>query len=396
MINAIGTKLHSCSGCAQCSPSLRSAGSSVMPAVGRPAEMVAPAISDDEAGVRVRPVDGASRSDAQRSLRGNASRSEPNADSSSAKQRKRTGSLEPDDQARVAALRARDAQVKLHERMHQAVAGALSGSASFTYERGPDGQLYAVGGVVPIDLSPGKTPKETIDRARTIRAAALAPADPSGADRAVAAAAAAMELEAQRELRAQGEDGATGGPKAADADGASDASDRSKEPKLAIVGSGSTLPEGDPVKTRDAERQARRERVQAAERASEAANARRDLLASLKVIGSGDEPNAGPEARIQIAELKLVGSGSTELKVVPPIIGMKEGATGLSLPGSGDFLEVDAVRRRGGGPRVVDLLRPEFDRAENSNADPGSDRRGASAYTRDERGTPDRTLALVV
>jgi hypothetical protein len=373
-----------------------------MPAVGRPAEMVAPAISDDEAGVRVRPVDGASGSDAQRSLRGDAVRSDPSADPTASKQRKRTGSLEPDDQTRVAALRARDAQVKLHERMHQAIAGALAGAASFTYERGPDGQLYAVGGEVPIDLSPGKTPKETIDRARTIRAAALAPADPSGADRAVAAAAAAMELEAQREqraedeLRPQGQDGAKGGPKAAGAVDGRDAEDAGKEPKLAIVGSGSTTPEGDPVKTRDAERQARRERIQAAERASEAANARRELLASLKVIGSGDEPNAGPEARIQIAELKLVGSGSTELKVVPPIIGTKEGATGLSLPGSGDFLEVDSVRPRGGGPRVVDLLRPEFDKAENSNAAPDSDRRGASAYAREERGTSERTLALVV
>ena len=391
MINAIGSKLHSCSGCAQCSPSLRSSGSAVMPAIGRPAEMVGPAISDDDAGIRVRPVDGATGGDAQRAVRGDAVRGEPGTDAAASKQRKRAGGVDPDEQARVSALRSRDAQVKLHERMHQAIAGALAGSASFTYERGPDGQLYAVGGEVPISLAPGKTPKETIDRARTIRAAALAPADPSGADRAVAAAATAMEVEAQRELRAKGEDESVPGSKQSKG-----SEDRGKEPKLAIVGSGSTVPEGDAVKTRETERRARQERIQAVERASEAANARRELLASLKVIGSGDEPNAGPAARIQIAELKLVGSGSTELKVVPPIIGMKEGATGLSLPGSGDFLEVDTARPRGNGQRIVDLLRPEYDRAENSNAEVGADRRGASAYVREDRGTSERSLALVV
>lgn len=74
-------------------------------------------------------------------------------------------------------------------------AGMTSG-ASFTYQRGPDGGNYAVGGEVRINSSGARTPDEAIRKARQIRAAALAPADPSGQDRAVAAAATAMEQEA--------------------------------------------------------------------------------------------------------------------------------------------------------------------------------------------------------
>jgi hypothetical protein len=76
---------------------------------------------------------------------------------------------------------------------------AVSG-ASYTYQRGPNGVDYAIGGEVHIDTSPGRTPEETITRARTIQAAALAPADPSGPDRAVAAQAQQMEQQARAEL----------------------------------------------------------------------------------------------------------------------------------------------------------------------------------------------------
>ena len=96
-------------------------------------------------------------------------------------------------------LKQRDAEVRQHEQAHQAAGGQyVRGGAQYTYERGPDGVMYAVGGEVSIDVSPGRTPDETIQKAEAIRAAALAPADPSGQDRAVAARAAAMEAEAQR------------------------------------------------------------------------------------------------------------------------------------------------------------------------------------------------------
>jgi hypothetical protein len=100
----------------------------------------------------------------------------------------------------LARLKARDAQVRQHEQAHLAAAGSLAQSgASYTYQRGPDGVNYAVGGEVQIDTSPGRTPEETIARAQTMAAAALAPAQPSGADRAVAAQAQQMALQARSE-----------------------------------------------------------------------------------------------------------------------------------------------------------------------------------------------------
>lgn len=109
-----------------------------------------------------------------------------------------------EDQAKIDKLKARDLQVRQHEQAHLAVAGGLATSgASYTYQRGPNGVNYAVGGEVNIDTSPGRTPEETIDKARQIQAAALAPADPSGPDRSVAANAAQMAQKAQAEISAK-------------------------------------------------------------------------------------------------------------------------------------------------------------------------------------------------
>jgi len=115
-----------------------------------------------------------------------------------------TTNLTPEALALLAKLKSRDAEVRQHEQAHLAAAGGLAQSgASYTYERGPNGVDYAIGGEVQIDTAPGATPEETLSRARTIEAAALAPAEPSGADRAVAAQAALMEQQARAELAAQ-------------------------------------------------------------------------------------------------------------------------------------------------------------------------------------------------
>jgi hypothetical protein len=112
--------------------------------------------------------------------------------------------LSPDDQARIDQLKARDLEVRQHEQAHLAAAGGLATSgASYTYQRGPNGVNYAVGGEVNIDTSPGRTPEETLDKARRIQAAALAPAEPSSADRCVAARAAQMQQQAQAEISAK-------------------------------------------------------------------------------------------------------------------------------------------------------------------------------------------------
>ncbi|EAL7916768.1 hypothetical protein DWT08_07640 [Campylobacter jejuni] len=99
----------------------------------------------------------------------------------------------------VRELQSIDRNVKAHEAAHQAAGGGLAGAASFSYTRGPDNQMYATAGEVPIRMQKGRTPEETIANARQIAAAAMAPADPSPQDYKVAANAAKMEFEARAE-----------------------------------------------------------------------------------------------------------------------------------------------------------------------------------------------------
>lgn len=112
--------------------------------------------------------------------------------------------LTEEEQRVVAELKKRDAEVRAHEAAHKAAAGAYAGAISYTYQQGPDGRRYAVGGEVPIDIStiPGD-PHATVRKMQQIRRAATAPAEPSGSDRAVAAAATKAILQAQAEIAAE-------------------------------------------------------------------------------------------------------------------------------------------------------------------------------------------------
>lgn len=105
------------------------------------------------------------------------------------------------EQQQIKELKARDTEVRTHEQAHAAVGGQYAGSPSYEYQRGPDGTNYAVGGEVPIDVGViNGDPQATIDKMQTVRAAALAPAEPSGADRAIAADATQKMAAAQAEL----------------------------------------------------------------------------------------------------------------------------------------------------------------------------------------------------
>lgn len=101
----------------------------------------------------------------------------------------------------VTELKKRDAEVRTHEQAHAAVGGQYAGSPSYEYQRGPNGKSYAVGGEVRIDVSvvPGD-PQATIQKMQVVRRAALAPAAPSSADRAIAAEASIKAAEARAEL----------------------------------------------------------------------------------------------------------------------------------------------------------------------------------------------------
>ncbi len=118
----------------------------------------------------------------------------------SSQQGRRAQAMSPDQERVVAKLQARDAEVRAHEMAHASAGGGLAGSMSFSYQTGPDGRRYAVGGEVSIDVGAERDPKATIAKMQRVRAAALAPAQPSGQDRAVAAAAAAQASQAQAEL----------------------------------------------------------------------------------------------------------------------------------------------------------------------------------------------------
>ncbi|MBE0366598.1 putative metalloprotease CJM1_0395 family protein [Pseudoalteromonas aurantia] len=108
------------------------------------------------------------------------------------------------EQQQIQELKSRDTEVRLHEQAHARVGGQYAGSPSYEYQRGPDGNNYAVGGQVMIDVAeiPGD-PSGTIEKMQTVRAAALAPAEPSGADRAIAADATQKQAAAQAELAKQ-------------------------------------------------------------------------------------------------------------------------------------------------------------------------------------------------
>ncbi|WOX48194.1 putative metalloprotease CJM1_0395 family protein [Aeromonas sp. XH] len=115
--------------------------------------------------------------------------------------RQRQDGEQQKQQRQVAALVERDLEVRRHEQAHQAVGGEHAGSPSYQFSRGPDGKRYATGGEVVIDMGtiPGD-PAATIAKMQQVRAAALAPDEPSSQDLSVARAASAKEARTRREL----------------------------------------------------------------------------------------------------------------------------------------------------------------------------------------------------
>jgi len=109
--------------------------------------------------------------------------------------------LSEEEQREVEQLKQRDREVRQHEQAHVAAGGKyVRGGASYQFTQGPDGRQYATGGEVSIDVGPERTPEATITKARIVKRAALAPAEPSAQDRQVAAAAGQLEIQARKEL----------------------------------------------------------------------------------------------------------------------------------------------------------------------------------------------------
>ncbi len=110
--------------------------------------------------------------------------------------------LAPEERQNLDRLKARDQEVRAHEQEHMtAASGQAQGGPEFTYQTGPDGQRYAVGGSVHMGLesTPGD-PEATRKEAQNIQSAALAPGSPSGQDYMVAAKAGRIESQAEQEV----------------------------------------------------------------------------------------------------------------------------------------------------------------------------------------------------
>ena len=103
-------------------------------------------------------------------------------------------------------LQERDAEVRAHEHAHVAALGR--GVIHYDTVVGPDGEAYAVGGGVPVDLSPVPgDPEATVRKAKAAIQAAYAVGEPSGADMKVAAEAYQLEMAAQHAVEAGQEAG---------------------------------------------------------------------------------------------------------------------------------------------------------------------------------------------
>ncbi len=109
--------------------------------------------------------------------------------------------LSREEIAKLLDLKKRDKEVRRHEAAHMAAGGTyVKGAPTYSYQIGPDGRRYAVGGEVSIDTSKESDPARTLQKMRTVQRAALAPANPSPQDRLVAAKAAMIATQAQMEL----------------------------------------------------------------------------------------------------------------------------------------------------------------------------------------------------
>jgi hypothetical protein len=102
----------------------------------------------------------------------------------------------------VQELQRREQEVRQHEQAHATAGGQYAGQPTYTFRLGPDGHLYATGGEVKIDTAAvPNNPSATIRKMEQVKRAALAPSQPSAADRQIAAEAQTKLIRAKTEVR---------------------------------------------------------------------------------------------------------------------------------------------------------------------------------------------------
>ena len=107
--------------------------------------------------------------------------------------------LSESDEELLRKLEARDAKVRNHEAAHvMAAGGQVQGLPSYTYQTGPDGQRYAIGGSVNISMMATGDEDATMRRANKAYRAAMATGEPSARDMQAARRATELAAEARQ------------------------------------------------------------------------------------------------------------------------------------------------------------------------------------------------------
>lgn len=143
------------------------------------------------------PVSGSAQPETSNDPQGDSDERSEGQDAQKRQQEQQARELE---RVEIQQLERRDTEVRNHEMAHATVGGAYAGTPRYDYETGPNGKKYAVSGEVSIDVSKEATPEQTIRKMNTVRAAALAPAEPSSQDLKVAAEATKQIAEARVEM----------------------------------------------------------------------------------------------------------------------------------------------------------------------------------------------------
>ncbi|MGB3750737.1 MAG: putative metalloprotease CJM1_0395 family protein [Arcobacteraceae bacterium] len=85
----------------------------------------------------------------------------------------------------VEKFRKKDAEIRTHEQVHASI-GNTTTPISYSYQQGPDGKMYAIGGSVRFDTSIPNDPKAASFKLDMLQKAAAGPAQMSGADGSIA------------------------------------------------------------------------------------------------------------------------------------------------------------------------------------------------------------------
>lgn len=105
-----------------------------------------------------------------------------------------------EDEEFLRQLRDREQEVRAHEQAHAAALGPYAGVIHYTYQIGPDGRAYAIGGSIQVNMRRESSPAADLFKAQTIARAATGAGDPSDADMAVAAQASQQARDAAQGL----------------------------------------------------------------------------------------------------------------------------------------------------------------------------------------------------